>query len=496
MKSLLPLLAGLTLMSGCAVVGPDYVRPDVETPDAFRFSDELGREVADTAWWSGFGDPQLDALVEAALRNNKDIRLAAERVLEFAARVDVTRADFYPQVGYEGSAARSRSVLANGNSITDNSFFAGINAGWELDLWGRVQRATEAERAQLLSAEESRRSVILSLVSSVATAYVRLLNLDEQLAVTHKTVDSRRESLRLFQLQFDGGVVSELEVAQVRSELELARTRIPQIERQAALLENSLSVLIGENPRPIVRGRSFESLNMPPVPSGLPSELLQRRPDIRAAEQQVIAANALIGVAEAQYFPRISLTGLFGFASSELSDLVESQSNVWSYGGGLLGPIFDGGRIAGSIRASEAAQRQAVVTYLRTVQDAFREVDDALIDYRKRIEIADAQRRQLDALRDYARFARLRYDEGQVSYIEVLDAERRLFDAELSDAVNRGDVSVALIGIYKSMGGGWVENAEQTANAVDYAREEPEESPAVIATPVTQPTPIPVQYAR
>jgi multidrug efflux system outer membrane protein len=468
MKTLLPIFGVLFIASGCMVVGPDYIRPDIEQPDNYRFSIDDSRAVANLDWWAQFGDPQLEALVDAALRNNKDVRIAAERVLQFAARVDVSRADLYPQLGYEGSAGRSKTRLPGGGSVTDNAFFGGLNAGWELDIWGRVQRATEAERARLLAAEEIRRGIILSLVSEVATAYVRLLNLDEQLEITHKTVRSREESLRLFNLQFRGGVVSELEVAQVRSELEQARSRVPQIERQIALLENALSVLIGQNPGPIIRGRAFDALQEPPMPAGIPSELLQRRPDIRAAEQQLIAANALIGVAEAQYFPRISLTGLFGFSSNELSDLIESDSNIWNYGGGLLGPLFDGGRIASEIRATEAAQRQAILDYQRVVLESFREVDDSLIDYRKLQEIAAAQRRQLAALRDYARFARLRYDEGQVSFIEVLDADRRLFDAELSDAINRGDVTIALIGAYKAMGGGWVDQAEQTANVVDY----------------------------
>lgn len=483
----LPLLGAILLSGGCAMVGPDYVRPDVDTPASYRIDAGDSGEIANTRWWSQFGDPVLDRLVEAALRNNKDVRLAAERVLEFAARVDVARADTYPQLGYEGSAARSRSSLPGGGALTDNSFLAALNVGWELDVWGRIQRATEAQLAYLLAAEEGRRTVILSLVSAVATSYLQLLNLDEQLDITHKTIASRQESLRLFQLQFEGGVVSELEVAQVRSELELARIRVPQTERQIALLENNLSILLGQNPGPIARGRTFDELNLPSIPAGIPSELLQRRPDIRAAEQQLVAANALIGVAEAQYFPRISLTGLFGFASNELSDLLESDSSIWGYGGGLLGPLFDGGRIAGDIRATEAAQRQALVSYQQAVQTAFREVDDALIDNRKRREIATAQQRQLSALRDYARFAQLRYDEGQVSYIEVLDAERRLFDAELSDAINRGDVYVALVNVYKAMGGGWIETAEETANEVDFPEAEAAVNNGMFSTPVTQP---------
>jgi multidrug efflux system outer membrane protein len=462
------LLATVLAAGGCAVVGPDYVRPAIDAPAAWRVSPEQGEALANTAWWSALGDPVLDGLIRTALENNRDVRIAAERVLEFAARVDVTRAGTYPQLGYEGAGARGRSIVPGVGGATGNSFAANLNVGWELDVWGRIQRATEAARANLLAAEEVRRSVILTLVSTVASSYVRLLTLDDQLGIARKTVDSRAKSLALFDLQFEGGIVSELEVAQVRSEYELAQTRIPEIERQIARLENALSVLLGRNPGPVTRGRSSDTLALPPVPAGVPSDLLERRPDIRAAEQQLIAANALIGVARAQYFPRISLTGLFGYASDDLSDLLQDSSNVWSAGGGLLGPIFDGGRIAGDVRATEAAQRQAVLNYQNAILTALREVDDALIDHRKTREIVAAQERQLDALRTYAEFANLRYDEGQVSYIEVLDAERRLFDAELTNAVSSGDVFIALIDVYKAMGGGWVELAEQTANAVDF----------------------------
>ncbi|MGD9355186.1 MAG: efflux transporter outer membrane subunit [Chromatiales bacterium] len=470
MKILLSLAVALLLTAGCTF-GPDYARPDIDMPASYRITTGQAAELANTAWWSLFDDPILDRMIETALRNNKDVRLAAERVLEFAARVDISRAGLYPQLGYQAAAGRSKSNVPGRGQSTDDNFLATLNVGWELDVWGRVQKATEAERARLLAAEEGRRSVILSLVSSVATSYIRLLNLDEQLRIARKTVYSRRETLRLFQLQFQGGVVSELEVSQVRSELELAKTLVPQIEREIALLENSLSILLGQNPGPITRSRNFNKLSLPPVPAGLPSELLERRPDIRAAEQQLVAANALIGVARTQYFPTISLTGLFGFVSDELSDLFDSSSDIWGYDAGLLGPIFDGGRIAGNIRATEAAQRQAVIAYQQAVQTAFREVDDALIQNRKAREIVTARKRQLDALRDYARLALLRYDEGQVSYIEVLDSERRLFDAELSYAINRGDVYIALVNVYKSMGGGWVTKAEQTANTIDGTKE-------------------------
>ena len=242
MARLLAVAAVLLLTGGCTVVGPDYVRPEVDMPETYRVSLEEGADLANTAWWSAFDDPVLDELIRIALENNRDVRIAAERVLEFAARVDVTRAGLYPQLGYQGGAARGRSIVPGADGITANSFAASLNVGWELDVWGRIQRATEASRANLLAAEEGRRTVILTLVSTVATSYVRLLSLDEQLLIARKTVASRAEALNLFQLQFEGGVVSEHEVAQVRSEFELAKTRVPEIERQIERLENALSI--------------------------------------------------------------------------------------------------------------------------------------------------------------------------------------------------------------------------------------------------------------
>lgn len=466
MRSWIPLVGLSLLGSGCTLVGPDYTRPDIETPGDYRYAQAVtpeSTELVNSAWWDQFGDPVLSRLIETALRNNRDVHLAVERVQEFAARVDITRAGLAPQVGYRGEAGRSK-VNGAGGSLVSNSFASSLNVGWELDAWGRIARAGEADLALLLAAEETRRSVAMSLVSTVATSYVQLLNLDEQLRITRQTIDGRQQSLHLFQMQFEGGVVSELEVAQGRSEVEQARIRVPQIEQQIALLENNLSILLGKPPGPIARGLKFTQLNLPGVPAGIPSDLLARRPDIRASEQQLVAANALIGVAQAQYFPTISLTGLFGFASDDLGQLLQGSSNVWGFGGGLLGPIFDGGRIDAEVQATESAQRQAIISYRQAILTALREVDDALIQYRKSVEILAAQQRQVQALRDYARFARLRYDEGQVSYIEVLDAERRLFDVELSAMAGRADVYLALVALYKALGGGWVELADSMAN--------------------------------
>ena len=477
MLRLAVLMILLATVSACTV-GPDYVKPAVDIPEDWRYSIEDASGTVNTLWWEQFNDPVLDALINEALVNNKDVRIAAARVEEFAARVDITRAGFYPQIGYDGSAGRNStsldaaSGLPPGTPRINDSYLAALNVGWELDVWGRIRRATEASRAQLLAAEEIRRSVILTLVSSVASSYINLRNLDRQLEIAIRTLDSRDESVKLFEIKFEGGVVSELEVAQIRSEYEQAAVTIPSLERQIALQENALSILLGHNPGAIPRGTTIDELALPQVPEGLPSELLARRPDIQRAEQELVAANAQIGVARSQYFPTISLSGLFGYASTELSDLLQGSSEIWGIGADALGPVFTGGRISSQVRATKAVQRQALVGYAQTVQSAFREVDDALISSVKRREELAAQGRRVDALQSYAKFAQMRYDEGQVSYIEVLDSERRLFDAELLYTQSMNDVYASLIELYKVMGGGWIQQAEAVANEADYPPDE------------------------
>lgn len=460
---LFPLM--VVVLSGC-MVGPDYAKPEVDTPAAWRYEVSEAADTVNTAWWQQFNAPVLDELVEEALNYNKDVRIAVARVEEFSARVDITRSGLFPQIGYAGGAERNKTSLdtvavPSGISRTNDLYNAALNVGWELDLWGKIRRATEAARADLLASEEAKRTVILSLVSTVASSYISLRTLDRQLEIAKETLATRKDTLRLFELKFKGGVVSNLEVAQVQSEYEQAAIRVPALERQVAVLENALSVLLGRNPGSIVRGKSLEELTLPEVPEGMPSDLLERRPDIRQAEQNLIAANAQIGVAKAQYFPSISLTGLFGYASVALSDLFSSTANLWGLGGLALGPIFTGGQLTGQLRASEAVQRQVLTGYLQTVQNAFREVDDALVSTQKRREELAAQHRQVEALKEYERLANINYDEGQVSFIEVLDSQRKLFDAELTYTQGYNDVYASLIAMYKVMGGGWVLVAEE-----------------------------------
>jgi multidrug efflux system outer membrane protein len=457
---------------GC-MIGPNYHRPIVETPPAWRFEEKEAREVGNTAWWEQFEDPVLNDLIQSALKGNKDIKIATARVEEFMGRYGTTRAALFPQVSASASGSRSRSTVYTPAGIISpeayvvlptnpaNSFQVFLNASWEIDLWGKLRRATEASRADLLSTEEGRRAVILTLVTSVASAYVNLRDLDTQLEIAQRTTKSREESYRLFQLRFRGGVISELELSQVKSEYEEALSTIPLIEKIIAQQENALSVLLGRNPGPIPRGKKIDEFVLPPVPGGLPSDLLTNRPDILQAEQDLVAANARIGVARSLYFPTISLTGLSGFASTDLSNLFTGPARTWSWAAPLTAPVFTGGAIRGQVKSAEAVQQQALLRYQQFIQTAFREVEDALIDQKRSREQLAIQAQQVESLRNYAHFARLRFDNGYTSYIEVLDAERSLFTAELSQAQTKGVLFQALVNLYKTMGGGWIVGADR-----------------------------------
>jgi multidrug efflux system outer membrane protein len=469
-KTILSIMV-VMLFAGCAM-GPDYRRPGVDTPKAWRVEEKEAKDLANTAWWGQFEDPVLDELIRTALKESSDLRIATARVEEYVGQYWVGRSGLFPQVSGSASAGRARSseegmspVVASAMKNPVDSYQAAFNGNWEIDLWGKLRRATEASKADLLSTEEARQAVILSLVSSVANSYISLRDLDKQLEVAERTAKSRKESYDLFKLRYEGGVISELELNQVKSEYEAALAKIPEIEKQIGLQENSLSVLIGRNPGPILRGKSMDELVLPAVPSGLPSDLLEKRPDIRQAEQALIAANARIGVAKAQFFPTISLTGLLGWSSTALDNLFTGPAKVWSYAGNASLPIFTGGSLMGQLKASEAVQQQALFSYQSAIQNAFREVDDALIDQRRTREQLEAQKRQVEALKEYARIARLRYENGYTSYIEVLDAERSLFNAELQYTQTQGVLFQALVNLYKAVGGGWVVEADRLTQA-------------------------------
>jgi len=454
------------LVFGCTV-GPDYKRPAIESPGQWRYAERESRDTANTAWWEQFNDPVLNRLIAIALQENYDLRTAGARVDEYIGRYWTGRSGMFPQFNANASAGRSRASeegpvpLTPGVKNPYNIYNISALGSWEIDLWGKWRRTTEAARADLLGTAEARQGVILSLVSAVALGYINLRELDKQLEIAIRTAKSREDSYKLFKRRYEGGVVSELELYQNKSEYEKAVASIPQIERSIALQENALSVLIGRNPGPIARGRSLDDLVLPAVPAGIPSELLARRPDIRQAEQTLIAANARIGVAKSQYFPSISLTGLFGWQSTDLSNLFTGPAKVWSWAGSVSAPIFTGGSIAGQVKASKAVQQQSLYSYQSAIETAFREVEDSLAGQKLTRRQLEAQAMAVTSLRQYARVARVRYDNGYTSYIEVLDAERSLFEAELEYAQTQGVLFASLVNLYKAMGGGWVVLADQ-----------------------------------
>ncbi len=460
------LLAGV-LLSGCAV-GPDYQRPKIESPGDWRIDYPKAAEVANTKWWQQFGDPALNQLIETALRENLDVQAAAARVDQFLGALSTTRSQFFPQFGYSGEASRNRASQVgptplSGTNPSYSLYQASLNASWQIDLFGRVRRQSEAAQAQVYASEQGRRGVILSLVTTTATNYIVLRSLDRQLEIARSTARNYADTKDLFQLRFKGGVVSEVELAQIESQYQLALATIPSLEQQIAAQENLISVLLGRNPGAIPRGKSIDELVPPAIPAGLPSELLERRPDVLQAEQNLVAVNANIGVAKSLYFPSISLTGLFGSLSTAAGDFLTGPARTWTVAADLAGPIFTFGAISGQVRTAEAAQQEAMLFYRSTILNAFRDTNDALVGSMKKREESEAQARRVRALRDYARLARLRFDNGVSSYVEVLIAENDVFSAELTAVSTQADRYTQLINVYKAIGGGWVDLSDPMA---------------------------------
>ena len=463
MRNRLLIILAVLLLTACTV-GPDYARPPADAPSAWTVSPETAAGLADTAWWERFDDPVRTALVRTALNENLDLLAAAARVDEFLGRLQTTRAEFFPQIGAGAGASRqddTETGLQSGDNGPYNYYQGTLTASWEIDLWGRIRRANEAARAELVATEEGRRAVLLSLTANTASSYLVLRGLDRQLEIARKTAEAYADSLQLFRLRHQYGTVSQVEVSQVESQYELARQAIPRIEAAVARQENLLSVLLGRNPGPIPRGKTIDELAIPGIPAGLPSELLERRPDIVQAEQLLIAANARIGVARALYFPRLSLTGAFGTASIHSDQLLEGPSEVWQIGGDVLAPIFTFGAIEGQVKASEARQRQALFSYRQAILNAFREVENALVDTtRGREQLASQTRREM-ALTTYARLSLEQYEGGTTSYLQVLDANRELFSGQLDRVQTQTDTFIALVDVYRAMGGGWVDVADR-----------------------------------
>jgi outer membrane protein, multidrug efflux system len=458
------------LLAGC-MMGPDYHRPDITMPDSFRYATQEAQDTANLPWWQQFQDPVLDALINEALDANKSVKIAAANVEQAAGVLTQVRSPLFPQGGYEGSTTRQRGSELNATPIPrtvanpQNAFQVFASATWEIDLWGRIRRLSEAAQANLLATEEARRGVILSLVASVANTYIQLCGLDEQLAVARQNLVSYGEAVKLFELQFSYGQVSKMTVEQARTRYETAAATIPQIESQIVQTENALSLLLGRNPGPIARGKALRDLVVPAIPSGLPSELLVRRPDLAQAEQNLIAANAQIGAAKALYFPTISLTGNYGRASDDLSDLFKGAAHEWVYSGSISGPIFTAGAISGQVQQAEAGSKAALLAYESSIQSAFADVENALMARTKMSEQLQAQGRLVSAAREYTRLAKLQYDGGYAPYSTVLQAEEQLFPAELNYAQYNAALYTSLVNIYKAMGGGWVAKAEEATIA-------------------------------
>jgi multidrug efflux system outer membrane protein len=468
------IIAGLALAAAGCALGPNYQRPAVPTPPSWREVPQAEAEsLANTGWWELFQDPQLQELIRIALVENKDLKIAVERIEEARARYGFTKADLWPAVDLSGTAGKLRfntgslihtpegdTATAPEGTKTD-IFAVSADVSWELDFFGRIRRASEAQRALLLGTEEARRFAVLSLVADVARAYFELRDFDRRLEVARRTIESRREYVQLARDRFEGGITPELDFRQAEAELSRVETVVFDLERLSALKENELSVLLGRNPGPIGRGRALEEQALPgAVPAGLPSELLDRRPDVREAEQVLAAATANIGEAKALLFPRIALTGSYGFASTEFDTLFEGPSKSWNIIGNLLQPIFNAGKNRRRVEVTESRQRQTLYAYERTILQAFRETEDALVAYQKTGEQRAAQARRVTAERKVLELAELRYRGGVAAYLEVLDAQRSLFGAELDEAQTIGSNLVSLVRLYKALGGGWPSQPE------------------------------------
>lgn len=474
----MPLVLTLTVvLAGCAV-GPNYKRPSVDVPAVYRQpaadtsvssnpstaapSQATGvsgstASLGDEKWWEVFQDKELQNLIRTALKNNYDVRIAAARVLQAGAQLGITRADQLPSLSVGGSIAGQQSPR-NGPIPSFQTTVGQVNAAgvWNLDFWGRYRRATEAARANLLATEWAQREVISTLVASVATDYFVLRQLDLELEISKRTLNSRRDSLQLVQTLEQHGVNSLLDVRQSEQLVFTAAAEVPDLERQITQQENAITILLGNNPGDIPRGLKLtEEPHAPDVPVGLPSTLLARRPDILEAEQNLIAANAQIGVARAAYFPQISLTGEGGYQSSALTSLFTGPAGLWTLAASVSQPILEGGRLKSNVRFTEAQKEQFLLTYKQTIQGAFRDVSNALTAYRKNREFRIEQEHLVNAARDAARLSEVRFKAGTTDYLEVLTNNTNSFSAELGLAQAEGNELTALVQLYQSLGGGW-----------------------------------------
>ncbi len=458
------------VVAGC-MVGPNLEKPVAGTEEQFRFDSIAGDSTINLAWWDLYNDPMLDTLIYLALKRNQDVLIAISRIEQAYAILGVSKADIWPSIGYDASATYSRPGSAGQGTDPGALFTITPNVYWELDFWGKVRRSNQAARAEIAASEEALRLVQISLITAVADGYFQLLDFDKRLEISQRTWETRKESLWIIDQRFQNGTVPEIDLNQAQQQEAIAAVAIPIYERGVARTENYLSILIGQNPRNIERGTLDRLVIPPPVPVGIPSEILQRRPDLIQAEQLFYGETARIGVAQAMRFPSFSITGALGVGSTDLSSLVSGEALVYSIGGSMLGPIFNWGKNKRRVEIQQAVAKQSLYQYEKAVLNAFREVDDALVDIYTYKKESDSRQRQKAAAINAARLSRARYDGGQTGYLEVLETERSMFNSELETAAARRNHLSAYIYLYKALGGGWITQEEEAAEAEAVAAE-------------------------
>lgn len=462
------ILTLLLCLTGC--MGPHYDVQYVNVPESWRIEADESSTLCNARWWEQFQDPVLDDLILLALRNNQDLHVAISRVFEYYAAVGVTNANLFPLIDANFTYNRVETSLLTttplfpGFSRINNVYQSYFSLSWLLDFWGQLRSASEAAYASYLSQIEARRAVVINVVTSVADAYIHLRSLDAQLDVSKRTLESRMKSLNVAKDRFELGETSELEVKQAQSEVENAAISVLILERDIPIQENLLSILLGDNPRNIERGRSIEKFNYPfTIPAGLPSDLLMRRPDVVEAEDNLIAANAIVWEQRALYFPQITLTALFGNESLQLNQLLTSPAQMWQFGIGVVEPIFNASQTYYQVEEAKAQRDEALFTYRQIILNAFREVNDALIACQMNRRLVEERQVQVKVLAEYLYLAKLRYAEGEVDYLNILDAERSFFDGQLSLVQAQGDSFKAIVQLYGALGGGWVLEADSIA---------------------------------